>query len=218
MARKPWFNQRLDSLKHYILMPFSPIWWLWNLALIVAIMINSILVPYGIGFEHNYAMDPFIIISFIIYLIDIPVRVRTGVTESEKITIENRPILKSYLDKWILIDVLATFPFEYVFTIAGSPEEAKYVLLFRLLKVGRLIETAEVIRKNSRHSYSTACFFMELFTMFYILLHWLACMFGWLGRRELERNPRYDGNTFFKDFEARPFITLGPMADLPMWD
>lgn len=153
-----------------------------------------------------------------VYVIDIPVRLRTGVAEHHKITIENKIILKWYLDKWLLVDLLATFPFEDILDYTGNAESARYVLLFRLLKVGRLVETCEIIRKNSRHSYATACFFMELFCMFGFLMHWFACILGWLGRRELERNPRYDGNTYFKDFTARPYITLGPLEDLPLWD
>jgi hypothetical protein len=79
MARKPWYNQRLDSLKHYIVLPFSPIWFLWNLTLIIAIIINSLIIPYGLGFEQNFSTNTFVIFAFVIYLIDIPVRLRTGV-------------------------------------------------------------------------------------------------------------------------------------------
>lgn len=154
----------------------------------------------------------------VVYIVDIPVRLRTGVTIHNKITIENNPILKFYLDKWLIMDLLATFPFEYILITTGNLDAARYVLLFRLLKVGRLVETCEIIRKNSRHSYSTACFFVELFTLFGYLMHWLACLYGWLGRREHERNPRYDGNTFFRDFTSRPYITLGPLEDLSYWD
>lgn len=117
-----------------------------------------------------------------------------------------------------MLDLLATFPFEYVMIMTNNTESARYVLLFRLLKVGRLVETCEIVRKNSRHSISTFCFFMELFCLFGYLMHWIACVYGWLGRRELVRNPRYDGNTMFKDFTTRPFLTLGPLEDLSYWD
>jgi len=49
-------------------------------------------------------------------------------------------ITRSYIDKWLLLDVLAVFPFEYVFSATGDIETARYLLLFRLLKVGRLYE------------------------------------------------------------------------------
>lgn len=200
------------------MIPFSPIWWLWNIALIVAITLNSILIPYGISFEASFVYHPIIISCIIVYTIDIPMRIRTGVTSDHKISIKPVNNLRTYFDKWLILDVVATFPFEWILVPTGNEMTARYVLLLRLLKVGRLIETCEIIRKNSRHSYSTAVFFMELFFMFGFLIHWLACIFGWVGRRELVRNPKYDGNTFFKDFTSRPYITLGPLNDLPMWD
>lgn len=49
-------------------------------------------------------------------------------------------------------------------------------------------------------------------------MHWQACGLGWIGRRELNRNSRYDGKTYFKDFETRSYVTLGPLIDLPPWD
>jgi hypothetical protein len=48
--------------------------------LIIAIVINSLIIPYGLGFEQNFATNPFIIFAFVIYVIDIPVRLRTGVS------------------------------------------------------------------------------------------------------------------------------------------
>jgi hypothetical protein len=50
------------------------------LTLVVAIVMNSLIIPYGIGFEQNFSTSPFIIFAFLVYVIDIPVRMRTGVT------------------------------------------------------------------------------------------------------------------------------------------
>jgi hypothetical protein len=44
-----------------------------------------------------------------------------------------------------MLDVLAVFPFEHVFLATGDTEIARYLLLFRLLKVGRLYEMFKVI-------------------------------------------------------------------------
>lgn len=71
-----------------LLMPFSPIWWIWNLLLITAIVINLLMIPYGIGFEANFSTNPFIIFSLIIYIIDIPVRLRSGMASNAKISID----------------------------------------------------------------------------------------------------------------------------------
>lgn len=80
MERKPWVNYRLQAINLRLLMPFSPIWWIWNLILITAITINILLIPYGIGFETNFSTHPLIIFSLIVYLIDIPVRIRSGMS------------------------------------------------------------------------------------------------------------------------------------------
>jgi len=147
-------------------------WWLWNFTLIAAITINSFMIPYGIGFEFDFAFHPLIIFGVVVYIIDIPVRIRTGITKNHKITTDTKIIFKDYLSKWLLLDVLAAFPFEYIMIIAKNESSARYVMLFRLIKLGRLIETAQICRKNSRSSYSMGCFFLSLFSLYGFLLHW----------------------------------------------
>lgn len=39
------------------------------------------------------------------------------------------------------MDVLATFPFEYFLTLSGNFIAARWFMLLKLLKIGRLIET-----------------------------------------------------------------------------
>jgi hypothetical protein len=80
MAKKPWFNQKLDSLKSYIILPFSPMWWIWNLTLCAAITANCIMIPYGLGYLSNFWNHPLIIFGWVVYSVDIPVRLRTGIT------------------------------------------------------------------------------------------------------------------------------------------
>lgn len=112
--------------------------------LVTAIIINSLMVPYQLGYEQDYTEHPLILFCLIVYIFDIPVRLRTGVSHN-KISIDTRDITRSYLDKWLMLDVLAVFPFEHVFLATGDIEIARYLLLFRLLKVGRLYEVLQII-------------------------------------------------------------------------
>jgi Ion transport protein len=114
------------------------------LLLVTAIIINSLMVPYQLGYEQDYTEHPLILFCLIVYIFDIPVRLRTGVSHN-KISIDTRDITRSYLDKWLMLDVLAFFPFEHVFLATGDIEIARYLLLFRLLKVGRLYEVLQII-------------------------------------------------------------------------
>jgi hypothetical protein len=66
-------------------------------------------------------------------------------------------------------------------------------MLLRLIKVGRLYETFEVIKNSTKYFYSVLFFFVEIFFLYWAIYHGIACILGWVGRRELERNPRFDG-------------------------
>jgi len=102
------------------------------------------MVPYQLGFDQDYTENPLILFCLIVYIFDIPVKLRTGVSNN-KISIDTRDITRSYFNKWLMLDVLSVFPFEHVFLATGDIEIARYLLLFRLLKVGRLYEVLQVI-------------------------------------------------------------------------
>jgi hypothetical protein len=68
------------------------LWWLWNACLFTATTINAVMIPYGIGFEQDYALHSLIIASFVVYLIDIPIRIRTGITKTSRITADTHLI------------------------------------------------------------------------------------------------------------------------------
>jgi len=88
-------------------------------------------------------------------------------------------------------------------------------MLLKLLKLGRLVETVEIVRNNSRSSYSIACYFLSLFFLYGFLMHWQACGLGWIGRMENNRVSRFDGRSLFREFQKRPYLTLGPLEWLP---
>ena len=57
------------------------------------------------------------------------------------------------MNKWLIIDVISMFPFEYFLVATRNKELVPYVLLLRILKLGRLVEISEIIRNNTRFSY-----------------------------------------------------------------
>jgi len=127
-------------------------WWCWNLILSCAIFANCVIIPYGIGFEQIFWNHPAIIISWIIYAFDIPIRARTAIVNGE-LTTDSQAIFRFYINKWLIIDVISMFPFEYFLVATRNKELVPYVLLLRILKLGRLVEISEIIRNNTRFSY-----------------------------------------------------------------
>lgn len=45
----------------------------------IAITVNALLVTFGIGFDRDFATHPLLITAFLVYVIDIPIRIRTGI-------------------------------------------------------------------------------------------------------------------------------------------
>jgi hypothetical protein len=80
------------------------------------------------------------------------VRARTGVLSNYIISIDHKEIFKQYMDKWIIQDLISFMPLEYALNLSGNSEIVPYMLLLRLLKFGRMVETFEIIRNNTRHS------------------------------------------------------------------
>jgi hypothetical protein len=72
--------------------------------------------------------------------------------------------------------------------------------------------------KNTKISVSMTCFFLTLFIFYGFLLHVQACGLGYIGRLELQRDSRYDHKTLFRDFETKPYITLGPWLEMSPWN
>jgi len=59
--------------------PFSKVFYIWNAILLVAFTYVSFKVLFGVGWDRSYAFDPLLILAEIIYIIDIPVRMYTGI-------------------------------------------------------------------------------------------------------------------------------------------
>jgi len=108
------------------------------MTLFAAVMINSFMIPFGIGFETTFATHPLIIFSVVVYLIDIPFRMRTGITNTQLISTESKVIMKDYLEKWLILDVISTFPFEYFLYFSGNEVTARWFMLLKLLKLGKI--------------------------------------------------------------------------------
>jgi hypothetical protein len=78
-------------------------------------------------------------------------------------------------------------------------------MLLKLIKLGRIIETLNMIKSNTNQS-NFFGFFAFLFIVFGLTSHLLGCIFGWVARREVEWDSRYDHKTFAWSFEQKPWV------------
>ena len=199
-------------------MPFSPLFYIWNTVLFLAMSYDLFMVPFSIALNFDfygafYVID---IIAILVYCIDIFMRAKTAITSADSICFDKQAILHYYVNSWLIMDLLACIPFEYFihpFTPHVSIDLIRYVRLFRLFKTARFIELMRLIKIQS--DFSGPIFkFMQLFAVFALAAHMMACTYIFIGYREVGRNRRFDGQTLFSDMLNRDFITLKPAVEM----
>ena len=170
-------------------MPFSPLFYIWNTVLFLTMMYDTFMVPFSIALSFDfygafYAID---ILAIAVYCIDIFMRAKTAITSPDSICFDKQAILRYYVNSWLIADLLACIPFEYFihpFTSDVSIDLIRYVRLFRLFKSARFIELMRLIKIQS--DFSGPIFkFMQLFGVFAVAAHAMACTYIFIGVREV---------------------------------
>eukprot|EP00928_Gymnodinium_smaydae_P003153 TRINITY_DN11124_c3_g1_i3.p1 TRINITY_DN11124_c3_g1~~TRINITY_DN11124_c3_g1_i3.p1 ORF type:complete len:577 (-),score=74.51 TRINITY_DN11124_c3_g1_i3:29-1759(-) len=162
----------------------------------VMIIYSAVAVPLQCGFNVGQEGVPWVIdlIVDIMFICDMVLCVRTGFLDSEGVlnTVPSE-IGWNYLRGWFTIDILSTFPFDWILTAATSSSSgglssplsesrtlkmlrvvrlARLVKLVRLLKLGRLTEMGRTIEIPP-----VAMRMMSVCIRIFFLAHLMGC--GW---------------------------------------
>lgn len=160
--------------------------------MLIFLMLNVILLPVAIAFFHD-TLNPgwltFNIFSDFVFIVDIVLNFWTGiVTDENRVILNLKDIRILYAKKWLAIDVLSIFPFDYIaygfFRSSDSTssllEASKALRLLRLLKLLSLLRLFRVARflhylnkweevcvlyKNEKSMYAKMCCFYLQFTI-----------------------------------------------------
>lgn len=152
-GKKPKIYQTASFNKFdgFLIVPFSPLFYIWNSFLFLAMCYDLFMVPFSIALNFNfygifYVID---IIAILIYCIDIFMRAKTAITSPDAVCLDKQAILRYYVNSWLIMDLLAAIPFEYFilpFTSVVSLDFIRYVRLFRLFKTARFIELMKLVK------------------------------------------------------------------------
>lgn len=180
----------------WIIHPTSAFRLYWDLMLLSLLIVNMFVLPVAIAF-FNDDMSPswiaFNSISDGIFLLDIVLNFKTGVLihgTPNKFILDPKKIAIRYARTWFLIDLVSSFPFDYVVSSATSSGSgrllsasralrilrmAKLLSLLRLLRISRLVryvhqyeEVLNVTRSVIR--------FVNLISLMMLVAHWNGCM------------------------------------------
>jgi len=160
----------------------------WDWFMLGLVFYTGITVPFCLAFDPftNIEVSPvgfaFDCIVDICYIIDIFVSWRTTYYDRDGILVmDKRKARSKYLRTWFPIDVIASFPFDYIGDLAtidsddGIPPAVKLPSMLKLLRILRLGK--KIDRLSSSKMFRIGQFtFMLLFAA-----HWYACLWFWVG-------------------------------------
>uniref|UniRef100_A0A3Q3VLG8 Voltage-gated delayed rectifier potassium channel KCNH4 n=1 Tax=Mola mola TaxID=94237 RepID=A0A3Q3VLG8_MOLML len=177
----------------FILLHYGTFKACWDWLILLATFYVAVTVPYNVCFTVVGRRDegssaprspPSVsdILVEILFILDILLNFRTTfVSTSGQVVYDARSICVHYVTTWLFVDLIAALPFDllYAFNI-------NVYFGVHLLKTVRLLRLLRLLQKLERYSQYSAVVLTLLMSMFALLAHWMACVWYFIGRREIE--------------------------------
>uniref|UniRef100_A0A674PMP6 Voltage-gated delayed rectifier potassium channel KCNH4 n=1 Tax=Takifugu rubripes TaxID=31033 RepID=A0A674PMP6_TAKRU len=167
----------------------------WDWLILLATFYVAITVPYNVCFTAveiredggSSARNPpsvSDILVEILFIIDIVLNFRTTyVSTSGQVVYDPRSICIHYATSWLFVDLIAALPFDLLYAFNISVNFGVH-----LLKTVRLLRLLRLLQKLDRYSQYSAVVLTLLMSTFALLAHWMACVWYFIGRSEIESN------------------------------
>ncbi|XP_070771278.1 voltage-gated delayed rectifier potassium channel KCNH8 [Enoplosus armatus] len=172
----------------------------WDWLILLATFYVAVTVPYNVCFTVVGGRDegsssaprspPSVsdILVEILFILDILLNFRTTfVSTSGQVVYDARSICIHYVTTWLFVDLIAALPFDLLYAFNVSVYFGVH-----LLKTVRLLRLLRLLQKLERYSQYSAVVLTLLMSMFALLAHWMACVWYFIGRREIESPGSWD--------------------------
>uniref|UniRef100_A0A8C7WUS9 Potassium voltage-gated channel, subfamily H (eag-related), member 3 n=1 Tax=Oryzias sinensis TaxID=183150 RepID=A0A8C7WUS9_9TELE len=199
----------------------------WDWLILLATFYVAITVPYNVCFTAvevredggSAARNPpsvSDILVEILFIIDIVLNFRTTyVSTSGQVVYDARSICVHYVTSWLFVDLMAALPFDLLYAFNISVNFGVH-----LLKTVRLLRLLRLLQKLDRYSQYSAVVLTLLMSTFALLAHWMACVWFFIGRSEIEsKNPASWDVGWLHELAKRlgtPYF-LAPVTSLLGW-
>uniref|UniRef100_A0A3B4YSN6 Potassium voltage-gated channel, subfamily H (eag-related), member 3 n=1 Tax=Seriola lalandi dorsalis TaxID=1841481 RepID=A0A3B4YSN6_SERLL len=151
----------------------------WDWLILLATFYVAVTVPYNVCFTVVGGVSD--ILVEILFILDILLNFRTTfVSTSGQVVYDARSICVHYVTTWLFVDLIAALPFDLLYAFNVS------YFGVHLLKTVRLLRLLRLLQKLERYSQYSAVVLTLLMSMFALLAHWMACVWYFIGRREIE--------------------------------
>lgn len=198
-----------------VLHPESSFRLTWDLLLIACVLEQAIVVPYVISFNATMSqgMATFDSLIMIFFMLDVGnfhtvITFNTAFFAKGTLISARIKIAKNYFRMWFWLDVLASFPYSWLSGdgISSSRSEgndlaaaSNFLIYVRLLKFLRVLRLLRLIKlKNllmkiedfiASNSVASMLVLGRISFLIFLIAHWIACGYYYVGTMESESNP-----------------------------
>jgi len=170
----------------------------YNAFFVFAALAGTIITSYRLTFRvYDFDFMYWLITAF--YLLDIPYTFNQSVKKGLTVHSDRRSIARHYLRGWFVVDVIASLPLGWLFTLApGGPTAGvgavlDIIMITKILKMAKISKVSAIFR-DIRESLSVNPALMRLVTFafwFVTVVHLMACGWVLIGASEKAR-PAFD--------------------------
>uniref|UniRef100_A0A3Q3VJW6 Uncharacterized protein n=1 Tax=Mola mola TaxID=94237 RepID=A0A3Q3VJW6_MOLML len=176
----------------FILLHYGTFKACWDWLILLATFYVAVTVPYNVCFTVVGRRDegssaprspPSVsdILVEILFILDILLNFRTTfVSTSGQVVYDARSICVHYVTTWLFVDLIAALPFDLL-----------YAFNINVVSLLCLLFCCDRLTKG-RYSQYSAVVLTLLMSMFALLAHWMACVWYFIGRREIESPGSWD--------------------------
>ncbi|XP_076799756.1 potassium/sodium hyperpolarization-activated cyclic nucleotide-gated channel 2-like [Clavelina lepadiformis] len=143
---------KIIEMGSFLIHPYSNFRFTWDLLCAILILFNIIFIPMELAFsdesQHPAALA-FKLLSDVWFLADIILNFRTGICviegDSSVVDVDPKNIRTAYLKGWFAIDLIASFPVDFVVSLF-IPTGVKSANAIRILRIGKTFSIVRVGR------------------------------------------------------------------------
>ncbi|KER30768.1 hypothetical protein T265_13120, partial [Opisthorchis viverrini] len=189
----PEYKVQDVQASRFILLHYSIFKIIWDWMILICTFYIAIMVPYNAAFRLGSRAKNLLICDIIVellFIIDILLNFATTyVSKSGQVVYQIREIAIHYLRGWFFLDLIAAIPFDFIDTVDVRESDGfrnGVGQWIQLLKMARLLRLARLFQKIERYSQYSTIILGLLMCMFFLIAHWFACGWYWIGRLEQE--------------------------------
>ncbi|VDP72509.1 unnamed protein product [Echinostoma caproni] len=189
----PEYKVQDVQASRFILLHYSLFKIVWDWMILICTFYIAIMVPYNAAFSLDTDGKDLLICDIIVellFIIDIILNfVTTFVSKSGQVVYHTRAIAINYLRGWFFLDLVAAIPFDVILAVHNRDINGSIGGVgswIQLLKLARLLRLARLFQKIERYSQYSTVILGLLMCMFFLIAHWFACGWFWIGWADYE--------------------------------